>query len=82
MAVRKVSSAVFFTTLILVIGFGAFMTGAFVPNQNFGLMSVVILGMGGLFELLFLPALLLLFSGLATKPLSASEPLPNAEQMG
>jgi hypothetical protein len=61
-ALRKVLASDVLTNLILVIGFGAFMSGAFVPNQNFGLISVVILGIGLVFDLVFLPALMFVLS--------------------
>jgi uncharacterized protein len=61
-ALRKVLASAILTNLILVIGFGAFMNGAFVPNQNFGLISVVILGIGLVFDLIFLPALMFVLS--------------------
>ena len=56
----KVLPAITVTTLILMIGFGAFMLGDFVPNQNFGLMAVTIIGAAWLLDVLFLPALLLI----------------------
>ena len=58
--ITRVLPAITLTTLILVIGFGAFMLGDFVPNQNFGLMAVTIVAVAWLFDLLFLPALLLI----------------------
>ena len=56
----KVLPAITLTTLILMIGFGAFMLGDFVPNQNFGLMAVTIIGAAWLFDIIILPALLLI----------------------
>ncbi len=56
----KVLPAITLTTLILMIGFGAFMMGDFVPNQNFGLMAVTIIGAAWILDVLFLPALLLI----------------------
>lgn len=61
-ALRHVLSSVLTTSLILMIGFGLFMQGYFVPNQNFGLISVTILGSGLLFDLAFLPALMFVLS--------------------
>ena len=61
-AIRHVLPAVLVTTLILVIGFGAFMFGKFVPNQNFGLMAVTILSAALVYELIVLPALYMLLS--------------------
>lgn len=58
----RVLPAITLTTLILVIGFGAFMMGDFVPNQNFGLLAIVILISAYLFDVLILPALLLLLA--------------------
>lgn len=58
--VRKVLPAITLTTLILLIGFGGFMAGDFVPNQNFGLLAVVILSTALVIDLTFLPAMLML----------------------
>ena len=58
----KVLPAITLTTLILVIGFGAFMLGDFVPNQNFGLMAISILASAWLFDLILLPALWILIN--------------------
>lgn len=58
----KVLPAITLTTLILMIGFGAFMLGDFVPNQNFGLMAVTIIGAAWLLDVVFLPALLLVLT--------------------
>ena len=55
----RVLPAITLTSLILMVGFGAFMMGDFVPNQNFGLMAMVILGTAWLLDVIFLPALLL-----------------------
>ncbi len=47
------------TTILLVVGFGAFIFADFVPNRNFGLLCSMILALALLTDLLFLPALLL-----------------------
>jgi predicted RND superfamily exporter protein len=60
--ISRVLAPTSLTTVILVIGFGAFMMGDFVPNQNFGLLAVAICLSGYLFDLIFLPALLLVLS--------------------
>jgi predicted RND superfamily exporter protein len=76
----KVLPAITLTTLILMIGFGTFMLGDFVPNQNFGLMAVTIIGAAWLLDVVFLPALLLmLMPATANTPTSAnSEPASDA----
>ncbi len=56
----KVLPAITLTTLILMVGFGAFMLGDFVPNQNFGLMAITIIGSAWLLDVFFLPAFLML----------------------
>ena len=58
----RVLPAITLTSVILVVGFGAFMMGDFVPNQNFGLLAVTILLSGYFFDVIFLPALLLVLS--------------------
>lgn len=47
------------TTVLLVVGFGAFVFGEFVPNRNFGMLCSMVLALALLTDLLFLPALLL-----------------------
>ncbi|MCR9203660.1 MAG: MMPL family transporter [Halobacteriovoraceae bacterium] len=47
------------TTVLLVMGFGAFVFGEFVPNRNFGMLCSMVLALALLTDLLFLPALLL-----------------------
>lgn len=47
------------TTILLVVGFGAFVFGEFVPNRNFGMLCSMVLALALLTDLLFLPALLL-----------------------
>jgi predicted RND superfamily exporter protein/(2Fe-2S) ferredoxin len=56
--------AVLATTAVLVAQFGLLMTSDFIPTANFGLMTAVALLAGLAFEVLLLPALLLLTSGL------------------
>ena len=51
-------SALIFTTIILMSGFGLFLLGDFVPNVNFGLLCAMIFGSALLVDLVFLPALL------------------------
>lgn len=62
-AFRHAIGSMLLTNAILILGFSAFMSGAFVPNQNFGLISVSILGVGILFDLIFLPALMFVLYG-------------------
>jgi len=47
------------TTILLVVGFGAFLFADFVPNRNFGMLCSMILALALVTDLLFLPALLL-----------------------
>lgn len=51
--------ALVITTVLLVVGFGAFVFAEFVPNRNFGMLCAMILFLALLTDLLFLPALLL-----------------------
>ncbi|MCF8059744.1 MAG: MMPL family transporter [Bacteriovoracaceae bacterium] len=51
--------ALVLTTVLLVVGFGAFVFADFVPNRNFGILCAMILALALLTDLLFLPALLL-----------------------
>lgn len=51
--------AMILTTLTLMAAFGTFIFATFVPNQNFGMFVAMILGTALLFDLIFLPALLL-----------------------
>jgi uncharacterized protein len=55
--------AVLATSVLLVAQFGLLATSAFIPTSNFGLMTAVGLVAGQLFELLLLPALLLIKDG-------------------
>lgn len=73
----KVLPAITLTTLILMIGFGAFMLGDFVPNQNFGLMAVTIIGAAWLLDIVFLPALLLILAPRLESTSSSGVPLPS-----
>lgn len=64
------------TTILLVVGFGAFIFGEFVPNRNFGILCSMIMALALLTDLLFLPALLLVIdrkkisrNEIPTKPL-------------
>lgn len=50
------------TTLILVVSFGTFMFGDFIPNKNFGTFTAIILTIALIADLLLLPAILLLTS--------------------
>lgn len=61
-ALAKVLPAITLTSLILMIGFGAFMMGEFVPNQNFGLLAVTIVGAAWVYDVVFLPAILMLLA--------------------
>jgi predicted RND superfamily exporter protein len=49
------------TTMLLVIGFGSFILADFVPNHNFGLLSAYVLVMALFTDLIFLPAIILIF---------------------
>lgn len=70
----KVLPAITLTTLILMFGFGAFMMGDFVPNQNFGLLAMTIVGVAWLFDVFFVPALLMLIGD--RKREAKADPLP------
>ena len=58
--ILKVGPAITLTTFILICAFGLFVTADFVPNANFGRMSIAILGSAWLIQFTLLPALLLL----------------------
>ncbi len=47
------------TTVVLVAAFGTFSLSNFVPNANFGFLTAIVLSTALVFDLLFLPALLL-----------------------
>lgn len=49
------------TTMLLVIGFGSFILADFVPNHNFGLLSAFVLVMALITDLIFLPAVIMIF---------------------
>ncbi len=53
-------AALFWTTAILVVGFGAMIFADFTPNSNFGLLTAIVLTVALVIDLIFLPALLLL----------------------
>jgi predicted RND superfamily exporter protein len=53
------------TTSILIIIFGLFYLGSFIPNQNFALATTVILGFALIIDLTFLPALILTLNKVA-----------------
>ncbi len=53
-----VGKAIIFTTLVLSVSFSMFAFSAFVPNQNFGIVTAVALIIALIVDLLFLPALL------------------------
>ena len=54
--------ALVFTTFILTICFGCFMFANFAPNINFGILCSIILTMALVVDLLYLPAILLVFN--------------------
>ncbi|MBT3979728.1 MAG: MMPL family transporter [Bacteriovoracaceae bacterium] len=51
--------ALVITTVILVLGFGIFVIGDFMPNVHFGALTAIGLSMALLIDLIFLPALLI-----------------------
>jgi hypothetical protein len=59
--------AVLATSVLLVAQFGLLATSSFIPTANFGLMTAVGLLVGQMFELLLLPALLLIRHGRSGK---------------
>lgn len=72
--------AVLATSLLLISQFALLSTSSFVPTANFGLMTAVGLASGQLFELLLLPALLLLKDARGRRPPAkpAIAPPPNS----
>lgn len=54
-------SALMVTTIILSSGFGLYIAGDFIPNVNFGMLCAVILILALLVDLVFLPALMIVF---------------------
>jgi len=59
----KTGSALVVTTLLLVVGFGSFSFGNFIPNRNFGILCSLILTMALITDLILLPAILLRLAG-------------------
>lgn len=55
-------AALFWTTVILVVGFGAMIFADFTPNSSFGLLTALVLTIALVVDLIFLPALLLITS--------------------
>ena len=55
----QTGKALVLTTLMLVLGFGMFVIGEFVPNQKFGIYCAVILVLALVADLILLPAILL-----------------------
>jgi uncharacterized protein len=55
------ASALIYTTIVLVLGFGSFVFGQFIPNNNFGMLVIIVLSFALIVDLLFLPACLSLF---------------------
>lgn len=53
-----VGKAIIFTTIVLSVSFAMFAFSAFVPNQNFGIVTAIALIIALIVDLLFLPALL------------------------
>ena len=56
---KNTGNALIWTTVILVVGFGCFLFGSFVPNIHFGIMTAIILGVALILDLVLLPAILL-----------------------
>jgi predicted RND superfamily exporter protein len=54
-------SALIYTTVVLVLGFGSFIFGQFIPNNNFGMLVIIVLSFALITDLLFLPACLSIF---------------------
>ena len=52
--------AILWTTLILCLGFGCFILGDFNPNVIFGILTATMLAIAFIFDLLYLPAILIL----------------------
>lgn len=55
---KTTGSALFFTTLILILGFGIFVFAQFKPNVDFGLLTSLVLFLALLLDLFYLPSLL------------------------
>jgi len=56
--IHYVGGAIVFTTVVLSVAFSMFAFSAFVPNQNFGIVTAVALVIALIVDLFFLPALL------------------------
>jgi len=56
---KNTGNALIWTTVILVVGFGCFLFGSFIPNVHFGIMTAIILGVALILDLVLLPAILL-----------------------
>ena len=54
-------TALMITTIILVIGFGTYALGSFVPNISFGVLTASVLSLALLTDLTLLPTLLFVF---------------------
>jgi predicted RND superfamily exporter protein len=54
-------SALIYTTIVLIFGFGSFVFGQFIPNNNFGMLVIIVLSFALITDLLFLPACLSIF---------------------
>ncbi|OFZ26804.1 MAG: hypothetical protein A2381_06595 [Bdellovibrionales bacterium RIFOXYB1_FULL_37_110] len=57
---QNTGSALIWTTVTLVVGFGCFLFGSFIPNVHFGVMTAIILGFALILDLVLTPAILLL----------------------
>ncbi|MGK0367147.1 MAG: putative RND superfamily exporter protein [Thermoproteota archaeon] len=57
----EAGKALIVTTLVLVMGFGSFVFGDFTPNRFFGILCAIVLTFALITDLLFLPAILLIF---------------------
>lgn len=55
--------ALILTTLLLVVGFGSFVMAEFLPNHYFGILCAIVLTFALLTDLLFLPAILVVWYG-------------------
>jgi hypothetical protein len=54
-------SALIYTTIVLVLGFGSFIFGQFIPNNHFGMLVIIVLSFALITDLFFLPACLSIF---------------------
>jgi len=55
--------SLFFTTLIIVIGFGSFVFADYIPNSRFGIMVAIVLIIALIADFLILPAIIAVFDG-------------------